>query len=286
MDVVVIGASGLAGAHIVRRLDFAGLDVIGTYQTCSTNEATVQLDKTDKEAVSSLIAELDPDFVVDTAAFHDVDACELQRDKAWTVNATGTWNAATASEAVDAHFLYLSTDYVFDGNPHRAPFVENDLVNPVNYYGQSKYAGEQAAKVATRWTVLRSSVIYDDSGSNFLTWVLDQFRTDATVDVVNDQINSPTWVADLAGACLRIIKRNVTGLFHAAGPEALSRYEFANRIVDAHNLSPERLNPISTEELRQRAPRPRNSSLDSSRLYDKIDYEFNSLESMYESAQV
>lgn len=268
MKAIVIGASGLAGAYVVRRLEREDIDVTGTYRTSPTDEATVQLDKTDKQAVSSVINDRNPDFVVDAAAFHDVDACEAQREESYSVNATGTWNAAVAADDIGAQFIYFSTDYVFRGDPKQAPYVESDPVNPINYYAQSKYAGEQAAKVAAQWTILRSSVLYGTSSQDFVTWVLTQLRDGPTVDVVNDQTNSPTWAVDLAEACSHIGRHKITGLFHAAGPKSISRYEFAKRIADAYGFGSKCINPISTDELGQRAPRPRDSSLDSSKLYE------------------
>lgn len=283
MDTVVIGASGLVGSNVVRRFREAGFDVVGTYNTSPTAEGTVHVDKTDESAVSAVISERDPDIVVDTAAFHDVDTCEFERDAAWSVNATGTRNAAVAADDANAQFVYLSTDYVFPGDPDQAPYAENDRVNPVNYYGQSKYAGEQAAKIATRSTILRSSVLYGTSNANFMTWALDQLRDDHEIEVVDDQVGTPTYAADVAEACLRVGRQDLTGLFHAAGPESVSRYEFTRRLAEVYGYDPDDVRPIPTENLGQQATRPRDSSLDSTRLYDRINYTFRGPRRSFES---
>ena len=283
MDTLVIGGSGLVGSHILRRFSKEGLDVTGTYNTSPSSNVSVQIDKTDEAAVSALICDRDPDLIIDVAAFHDVDACEVQRDKTWSVNVTGARNLAVAANDVNAHLVYLSTDYVFSGEPTLAPFVETDPVNPVNYYAQSKYAGEQAAKIAEQSTILRSGVLYGLSRSNFMTWALDKLREKDTIGIVDDQVSTPTYAGDVAEACLRVGQRGLTGLYHAAGPESISRYEFTRRLAEAYGHDPAKVNSIPTEKLDQLAPRPRDSSLDSSKLYDMIDHSFRDTRTAFEA---
>ncbi|WP_434529980.1 SDR family oxidoreductase (plasmid) [Haloarcula sp. NS06] len=140
MNIIVLGASGLVGSNIVRRFREGGLDVVGTYHTTQTDETSVQLNITNEEAISELVADHDPDAIVNAAAFADVDACELKRDRAWAVNTTGTRNAAVAAAEADAHFIHISTDYVFGGGPNEAPYAETDPPCPLNYYGATKRA--------------------------------------------------------------------------------------------------------------------------------------------------
>ena len=143
MDTVILGASGLVGSALVRRFGEEGLDVLGTYYPTPTDETNTQIDVTNEQALSKLIADCDPDIVINAAAFVDVDACELERNRAWAVNVTGTRNAAAAAAKADAHFIYISTDYVFGGGSNEAPYVETDPPCPINYYGATKRAGEQ-----------------------------------------------------------------------------------------------------------------------------------------------
>jgi dTDP-4-dehydrorhamnose reductase len=274
MKTLVIGASGLVGSNVARRFRDGGADVVGTYRTRQNDEATVQVDKADEQAVSTLVARHDPDVVVDAGAFHDVDRCETARDEAWAVNAAGTHNVAAAAGDVGAHYVFLSTDYVFPGDPDRTPYAETDPVAPANYYAQSKYAGEQAAKTASTWTVLRTSVLYGVASDNFLTWALNRLRENGEVSIVDDQTGTPTYAPDIAEACFRMVRQGDTGLFHAAGPKSLTRYEFTRRIAEAYGYPPEAVKPVSTETIDQIAPRPRDSSLDSTQLYETIDYTF------------
>lgn len=274
MELLVIGGSGLVGSNIVEVASNTDTDVYATYHTSPTNQTERQLDKTDTERTAAVIREIEPDIVVDTAAFHAVDECEKKRKRAWDVNAAGTRNVAVAADEHDAHYIYLSTDYVFSGDIADAPYSETDPVSPLNYYARTKYAGEQAAQIADTVTILRPSVIYGINTENFVTWALSELEDGNELDIVDDQVSNPTYAPDLAEACMEIADRKLTGVYHAAGPESLSRYEFTTTLAKVCGYDPDLVSPISTEELGQKAPRPRDSSLDSSSLYATIDHDF------------
>lgn len=275
MRTLVIGGTGLVGSNAVSQCADRGHEVRGTYRT-SSDGADVQLDKTDADRVHEVVSDYSPDVIVDTAAFHSVDDCESERDTAWTVNATGTRNVAVAANEAGAQLIYLSTDYVFPGRPAEAPYGETDPIQPVNYYAETKYAAERAAGIAERSTILRPSVIYGLESGNFVTWVLGELREGNEVDIVDDQVSRPTYAPDLARACLELAADESTGLFHATGPRSLSRYEFTTALADVCGFDPELVSPITTEELGQEAPRPRDSSLTSTKLYEAIGEEFRS----------
>ncbi|MDZ7687766.1 MAG: dTDP-4-dehydrorhamnose reductase [Halobacteriales archaeon] len=278
MRVLVIGATGLVGTNTARYVEKRGHDVFETFHTePDDTDANVdgQLDKEDEEAVVELVSDVEPDAVIDTAAFHDVDACEEERDRAWRVNAQGTRNVALAADEVGAQYVFISTDYVFAGRPEETPYVEEDAVSPVDYYAQTKYAGEQAAKIADDWTVLRPSVIYGLAKPNFVTWALSELRDGESVGIVDDQISTPTYAPDLARACVEVVEDGVTGVYHSAGPESLSRYDFTVELAEVYGYDTDLVDPITTEELGQDAPRPTDGSLDSSRLYDELGWEFS-----------
>jgi len=274
MRVLVVGGSGLIGSNVVEVARERGFEVRATYRTTPTDETTVELDKTDAERTTEVVASVDPDVVVDTAAYHNVDACETRRDLAWRVNAAGTYNVACAAEATDAHLVYLSTDYVFGGDPGEAPFVESDPVSPVNYYAETKYAGERAARVASDATVLRTSVVYGWGGENFATWALGELDDGETIRIVDDQTSAPAYARDVARACVEVAAERLTGTYHAAGPDSLSRYELTTVLAETFGHDPERVVPISTPELGQEAPRPTDSTLDSSRLSGSLGLDF------------
>lgn len=274
MKLLVIGGSGLVGSNIVDQAIDHDIRVRATYHSKETDNTDTELDKTNAERTATIIRQFDPNIVVDTAAFHAVDDCETERDRAWTVNAAGTRNAAAAADAVDAHFIYLSTDYVFSGDPTEAPYSEDDPVSPLNYYARTKYAGEQAAQIPDAATVLRPSVIYGLASSNFVTWALGELEDGNELDIVDDQVSTPTYAPDLAQACLEVAEQGVIGVYHAAGPESLSRYEFTLQLAEICGYDPDLVSPISTGEFGQEAPRPEDSSLDSTTLYEQIDQSF------------
>jgi dTDP-4-dehydrorhamnose reductase len=274
MRTFVVGASGLVGSIVKGLFEENGHDVLGSSH--SSDACSVSLDKRDRGDVRTVVNEYNPDVIVDTAAFHAVDKCERDRDAAWQVNAAGTRNVAVAADEVAAQYLFLSTDYVFPGVPGEAPYAERDPIRPVNYYGETKYSGEQAAKIADDWTVLRPSVIYGLASSNFVTWAIDELSAGNQVDIVDDQISRPTYAPDLGRACLEIAQRSLTGVYHATGPESLSRYEFVIDLADCYGFEHDLVSPISSEEFGQSADRPDDSSLDSRTLYDAVGFEFRS----------
>lgn len=282
MRVFVIGGSGLVGTNIVEYCRDADLTVRGTYNTTATETGDRQLDKTNTDETYEEITNYEPDVVIDTAAFHAVDACERERANAWAVNAAGTRNAALAADNAGAHFVYLSTDYVFRGDPADAPYTENDPVSPLNYYAQTKYAGEQAAKIADTATVLRPSVVYGIANDNFLTWALGELQEGNELDIVDDQVSTPTYAPDLARVCVEVADKGLTGVFHAAGPESISRYAFTVILAEAYGYDPDLVCPISTEELGQEAPRPTDSSLNSTSLYDATGRYFHQPEEAFD----
>lgn len=284
MHLLVVGGTGLVGTHVVDRVTERGHEVSWTYHTSDDSGPDARrLDKTDAAAVETLVGDLDPDAVVDAAAFVDVDACETERDRAWTVNATGTGHVARAAAAVDAHYITLSTDYVFPGDPDAAPYGAGDPVAPPNYYGVTKYAAEGAARIADDWTVLRTSVVYGCGPSNFVTWARSELDAGNEVGIVDDQVSTPTYASDLARALVDVAEGGVTGLYHAAGPESLSRFEFTRRLAEAYGYDSSLVDAISTAELGQIAARPTDGSLDSTPLYDRLGWTFRGPSEAFES---
>lgn len=274
MDVLVIGGSGLVGTNVVEMAETDGDTVHATYNTTQCEHTAIQLDKTDQKQTTEIIRDEDPDVIVDTAAFHAVDDCETHRERAWHVNATGTRNVAVAADEVNAHLVYLSTDYVFLGKSTETPYAEEDPVSPINYYAETKYAGERAARIADDVTILRTSVVYGLASGNFVTWALSELKAGNEIQIVDDQVSTTTYAPDLARACLEIARGGYTGLYHAAGPVAQSRFEFTRQFADLCGYDPDLVAPIKTEEFGQEAPRPADGSLDSSHLYETIDYRF------------
>ena len=217
------------------------------------------MDVTEQAQVQAAMQRAAPDYVIHAAAFTDVDACEIEPQRAWDVNALGTKHVADACEEYGAKLVYVSTDYVFDGED--GPYSEEDPTHPINVYGESKLAGERFTLDRSDNAVARVCVLYGPNKPNFVTWVIDSLRTNTPINVVSDQYNTPTYVGNCARALLRMCELDLAGVYHVSGREQLSRYAFACAIADVFALNEKLINVTTTDTLRQQARRPMNSSL-------------------------
>ncbi len=261
MTAVVIGSEGQLGQDLVRAL---GDRAIGL--------AHQDLDVTDGVAVLQVISSRKPDWVINTAAFHRVDDCEINPALTLAVNAMGALNVARASATVGARHVFFSTDYVYGGESRERhhPFSETDPPHPVNIYGISKVAGEQLVRhAAPDALVVRSAGLYGTAtsrkGWTFPELMLNLAQKQDVVRVVDDQVLSPTFTADLARAVIGLMGDGTTGLVHVANAGECSWYDFAKATFELTGTSV-RLEPQSTAETRRRARRPPYSALRCDRL--------------------
>ena len=262
MKALVIGASGQLGQDLLRALGHSALGVTHG-----------QVDVTDGLSVLQLMQAYRPDWVLNTAAFHRVDDCEVNCALAMAVNAIGAFNVARASADVGARHVFFSTDYVFGGGPTRwrgMPWLESDTPSPLNVYGTSKLAGEQLVRQACPTAlVIRSSGLYGRStsrkGWTFPDLMLELARTQGTVRVVDDQVLSPTSTADLADWTVRLMNDGTSGVVHATNSGECSWFEFAAATF-AFTGTAVTLQSQSTTDTARRARRPSYSALASSRL--------------------
>ena len=266
--LLVVGGSGLVGGKVAA-LASKGFKVVGTHRGVAPKIGGVQFVELHKERVEdglALVRKLKPAAVVDTAAMHNVDRCEEERDLAWQVNAGSTGALARVATDIGARYLFVSTDFVFDGTKGR--YREQDAARPVNYYGETKLAGEHAVLAASpEHVVVRPSVIYgwDDTRLNFATWVLTSVRDGKPVNAVTDWIGSPTFADGLAAGILRLLTVPDGGVYHLAGADAMSRYDFAVRLARAFGLDSALVKPVRSADLNMKAPRPPDSSLESAK---------------------
>jgi len=261
MNTVVIGAQGQLGQDLMR--------VLGESATGVTHQ---DLDVTDGVSVQQTLDRLAPDCVINTAAFHRVDDCEANPALAMAVNAMGAFNVARASAARGARHVFLSTDYVYGGEPRERgrPFGEADAPRPINVYGISKAAGEQLVLQADpRALVVRSAGLYGTStsrkGWTFPELMLHLAQTQKVVRVVDDQVLSPTFTADLAQTIVALARDGASGLTHVANAGECSWYELAKATYELTGTQVD-LQPQSTAETRRRAARPPYSALRCDRL--------------------
>jgi dTDP-4-dehydrorhamnose reductase len=258
--VAVVGATGQLGSDLVEA--FGGEDVTGL--------AHEDLEIGDAAAVQATVERLRPDVVVNAAAFHNVPRCETDEATAFALNAVAPRHLARACSAVGARLVQVSTDYVFDGAKH-APYVETDRPNPLNVYGVSKLAGEYAVlNEGGNHQVVRSSGLYGirpcrAKGGNFIDTMFKLAREKPEVRVVDDEVLTPTFTADLAAQIHVLALGGPPGLFHATNQGSCSWYEFARAIFDlAHLETP--LAPTTVKEFQSPVRRPFYSVLDNAAL--------------------
>ncbi|HLX86879.1 MAG TPA: dTDP-4-dehydrorhamnose reductase [Acidimicrobiales bacterium] len=250
----VVPAGGLRGSPSTGRL--------GVRTPCDVVAATRdRLDVTQRHDVMAAVEGLRPDVIVHAAAFTAVDACESEPDRAFAVNAMGARNVAEAARRWDAHVVYVSTDYVFDGLADR-PYVEWDPTNPLSVYGRSKRGGE--LEVGAGATVVRTSWVCGFHGSNMAKTVLRLGAGQGELRFVDDQRGCPTFTADLAGALATVACERLPGLFHLTNQGATTWFGFARQALAAAGHDPSRVVAITTADLDppRPAPRPANSVLD------------------------
>jgi len=264
MKVLVTGARGQLGSDLVPILK----DV---YQVFGFSRA--EMDVTNMTQVVTTIHQLNPDVVIHTAAYTQVDQAESDKDRAFLVNAFGTRNVAAAAQQIGAKIIYISTDYVFDGE-QTTPYTEFDQPNPRSVYGKSKLAGEELVKsLSDKYFIVRTSWVCGKHGHNFMKTMLKLAQTQEELRVVNDQIGSPTFTRDLAHFLKKLMVTDYYGTYHATNTGICSWYDFAKAIFEEYNV-PIKLTAIQTKDFPRPAPRPAFSALDhmSIRLHQFADF--------------
>jgi dTDP-4-dehydrorhamnose reductase len=261
--VAVIGSTGQLGTDVVQVLTEAG-----AYQVYPLSHREIEC--TDLVSVRQALTAVGPGVVINCAAFVRVDECETRPEEAFRVNAIGALVVARACAGLDALCVYISTDYVFDGEKGE-PYTEHDPPCPINVYGTSKLAGEYLVQQACpRWLIVRVASLFGKAGArgkggNFVETVLRKAWAGEPLKVVDDIRMSPTYTVDAARALEWLIRQGATGLFHLANAGACSWYEFAHKALDLANPNA-RLERLSTAAYPSQARRPKNSSLRSSRI--------------------
>lgn len=257
--VVVTGKNGQLGRELeTLAASFTGFDFLFTGRE--------ELDLNNPDSIPAFFKEHRPAYVVNCAAYTAVDKAETERETAYAVNAVAAGNIAKACEELNAVYIGISTDYVFNGNG-TSPYLTTADCDPVNYYGYSKYMGEQLARAfCSKSIIIRTSWVYSRHGNNFVKTMLRLMKERPEIRVVNDQLGSPTWAADIAAAIVQVIQqieagKAVYGIYHYTGKGVISWYDFALAIRDTAQLSCEVL-PIPSSAYPTPAKRPAYSALD------------------------
>lgn len=265
MKILITGASGLYGSKLAELATARSYTVYSGYSRDKPAFGTpIQFDVSDKNRVEEVFKKVNPDVVVHAAALTDVDKCELNKELAWRINVEGARNIAEAVKTCSAFLVYISTDYVFNGEA--GWYEETDRADPVNYYGLTKLKAEELVEdLVEEYCIARASVIYGSTPAagkiNFALWVLNKLKNNEQVKIVTDQWNSPTLNTNLAGMTLEILERKLTGTFHLSGATRINRYDFTKLMAQIFNLDVNLINPCSSAGFSWAAKRPRDSSL-------------------------
>ncbi|MFQ6607978.1 MAG: dTDP-4-dehydrorhamnose reductase [Fidelibacterota bacterium] len=272
--ILITGATGQLGRSAVEELQ-QYFEILSTARHIPAETLTtcpvVEMDIRNKTIVQQVVSKYEPDVLIHLAAMTDVDGCERKREEAWQINVKGTEHLLESIAANDTRIIFLSTDYLFDGT--QGPYREDAKPSPINYYGKTKLAAENAIRGGRNpWVILRTNVLYGagESSASFVRWVNESLSVGKEIRVVDDQMGNPTWTGALAEAIKLLIVMNSEGLFHYGGADYLSRYQFALKIADVFDLDTSLIKKISTLDLKQDAMRPLKGGLITEKIEETI----------------
>ena len=265
MKILITGSNGLLGQKLLHKLrKDSSVQLIATSKgenRVSSKEGYTyfDLDITNNDAVAKFISIEKPQVVINTAAMTNVDLCEVEKKDCDALNVEAVRYLADACAKIDAHLIQISTDFIFDGED--GPYKEEDMPNPLSYYGLSKLKSEQVLQVhSVKWTILRTIIVFGVgerlSKENIVLWAKGALEKGDPLNIIDDQFRAPTLAEDLADICILAAKKKAFGIFNASGKDIMSIYEIVERIAKHYGNTTENLNKISTATLNQTAGRP------------------------------
>ncbi|MBU0636244.1 SDR family oxidoreductase [Candidatus Micrarchaeota archaeon] len=257
--VAVIGASGFFGKPLFVELQ-KSFDVTGTFQN-NHQQGLEPLDITDSSGINNFFSRFKPDIVVHLAAIVNVDECEKNPSKAFSVHVTGTKNIVNACQKNNARLLYFSTDFVFDGQ--KGNYSESDSPNPINEYGKTKLAGEKIVQKLSNSLIVRTSTPYskDLESKKFIPFVIQNLSKGLPVNAFTDQIRSPSLVENVAESVRMLLEKEVTGIVHVVGASQVSMFDAALEVARVFGFDENLVNPVECQSANLAAVRPKNTGL-------------------------
>ena len=275
-NIIIIGANGFTGRQILNDLSSkAQYKVTG----CSLhpdilpknggNYHFITTDIRDEAAVKQLFKDVQPDVVINCSALSVPDYCETHHEEAWLTNVTAVEQLAHLCESYKSRFIHLSTDFVFDGKIDEKSgqlYTEKSLPAPVNYYGFTKWKGEErVAETCSSYAIVRVAIVYGralpEQHGNIVQLVMNRLKAGQEIRVVSDQWRTPTYVGDVSDGVQRLIAHPTNGIFHICGVECMSIAEIAYQVADYMGLDHSLIHPVTTEEMNETTPRPRFSGM-------------------------
>jgi dTDP-4-dehydrorhamnose reductase len=288
MKILITGANGLLGQHLIQELLHQQFTVVATSKGPSrlpfepSDQFSYRtLDITDELNLESVMEEERPDVVVHAAAMTQVDECEKNPDLCEKVNVYGTTQLLVDAEAHSKYIIYLSTDFVFDGL--NGLYREDDDLRPINFYGFTKMQAEAIMHTSEiPWAIVRTCLVYGNplqgTRSNIVNWVRESLQEGEPIKVVSDQLRTPTYVGDLAKGIVEMIKRKATGIYHLSGKEQLSPYQMALKTADHFSLDKSLITEVTADTFTQPAKRPPSTGFNISKAEKELSYKPMSFE--------
>ncbi|HUQ65111.1 MAG TPA: SDR family oxidoreductase [Flavitalea sp.] len=282
LKILVTGANGLLGQTIISQLLGKKYDVVATGRGRERVVADKLLgylykdtDITDGPAIEQVIIDQRPHVIVHAAAMTQVDQCELNKQDCYNINVTATRFIIDAAKAVGARFIFVSTDFIFDGNS--GPYSENDEPSPVNYYGSTKMVAEKAVMesgldYAIARTILVYGIVPASGRTNIIGFVKQNLEQNKIIKMVTDQVRTPTYVDDLAAGIILIIEKNGSGIYHLSGEQQMTPYDIGIEIARYFNFDENLVIKASSEEIKQPAVRPVITGFDISKAKRELGF--------------
>ena len=287
MKILITGSNGLLGQKLVKLLsNQPKVELLATSKgpnriSDPSGYSYQELDITNEAQINHLFDAFKPEVVINTAAMTNVDACESNKELCWDLNVNAVKYQLKASEKHQSHFIHLSTDFVFDGE--HGPYKEDDQLNPLSYYGLSKFEAEKLVQESsTPWSIARTIIVYgvveDMSRSNIVLWAKGALEKGNPLTIVDDQFRSPTLAEDLAMACWLIAQQKATGIYHISGKDIMSIIELVHRVADYYGLDKSVISPIKSSSLNQAAKRPPKTGFILDKAINDLGYNPHSFE--------
>lgn len=285
--VLLTGSNGLLGQKLINLyLRDKTIALIATARgenryPVKNGYTYVSMDVTNASNVQDIITLHKPDTIIHTAAMTNVDACETDQEGAEKLNVDAVEYLVDAANAVDAHFIHLSTDFIFDGED--GPYTEEAEPEPLSYYGETKLAAENMVRnQCDKWSIARTILVYgivhDMSRSNIVLWAKGALEKGQPINVVNDQVRSPTLAEDLAIGCKLIEQKEAEGVFNLSGKDQMSIVEIVERVADYFSLDKSIITQVSSKTLNQAAQRPPITGFDLTKSEEVLGYHPRSFE--------
>ena len=282
MKVLITGANGFLGHYLVKQLLEKGYEVIATGRGVSRlpfdgrpGFTYASMDFTNMYDVHDVFSTYQPEVVIHAGAQTKPDESELNQMETYLTNVEGTVNLLVNAAEIQSYFIFLSTDFIFDGK--KGMYEEEDVAIPVNYYGRTKLEGEELVKdYEADWAIVRTVLVYGmppAGRANILTIVKDKLTKGEVYNVVDDQVRTPTYIGDLAAGIVSIIGKKEKGVFHLAGKDILTPYQMAIKTANYLGLDSSLINRVTASNFSQPAKRPAKTGLDITKAKKKIAYE-------------